>query len=357
MDIAQIRGTILFIGAFLELTLTLILWFKGKTKASFHLGWTAFFSSVFCFSYGMIFLFMGNNLLWHRATWVGVLIVPASVTFVNAFARRIKYFRLKTFFWYLGAIIVLCFSLATPYFVKDVLPEYPYIRIKGVLEPWGRMYIISGVVALYYLFKEYFKSKGLRKLQIKYFIIGSSLPSIAGFLAAGVIPLFYPKFTHVDITAMATVPGVSLITYAIFKRRLFGIKVILTEILVVTISIILLIQALLAQTLAAKTLSSVTFFSFLLVGYLLIKVTQREIQRKEQAEILTKQLKHLNETLEDKVKQRTKDLEKSYQEIKERKDELERFYNLTVGRELEMLELKEKIKELKEKIQKDERVN
>ncbi len=42
------------------------------------------------------------------------------------------------------------------------------------------------------------------------------------------------------------------------------------------------------------------------------------------------------------------ELEKNYKDLKERKDELERFYNLTVGRELKMIELKEELKKMKE---------
>jgi len=40
----------------------------------------------------------------------------------------------------------------------------------------------------------------------------------------------------------------------------------------------------------------------------------------------------------------------SYTEIKKRKEELEKFYKLTVGRELRMIELKKKIKELEERM-------
>ncbi len=41
------------------------------------------------------------------------------------------------------------------------------------------------------------------------------------------------------------------------------------------------------------------------------------------------------------------ELEKNYADLKKRKDELETFYNLTVGRELRMVELKEQLKEMK----------
>lgn len=53
------------------------------------------------------------------------------------------------------------------------------------------------------------------------------------------------------------------------------------------------------------------------------------------------ELKELQESLEKKVKQRTK-------ELQERIDELERFRKLTEGRELRMVELKEEIERLKE---------
>jgi len=52
------------------------------------------------------------------------------------------------------------------------------------------------------------------------------------------------------------------------------------------------------------------------------------------------EIKALQENLEKKVKDRTK-------ELQERIDELERFHDLTVGRELKMLELKKEIKRLK----------
>lgn len=57
----------------------------------------------------------------------------------------------------------------------------------------------------------------------------------------------------------------------------------------------------------------------------------------------TKELKELADNLESQVKKRT-------QELQERVNELERFHQLTVGRELKMVELKEKIRELEEKL-------
>jgi len=56
----------------------------------------------------------------------------------------------------------------------------------------------------------------------------------------------------------------------------------------------------------------------------------------------TKELQELTQSLDQKVKQRTKQLQ-------DRVDELERFHKLTIGREIKMVELKKKIKELEKK--------
>jgi methyl-accepting chemotaxis protein len=55
----------------------------------------------------------------------------------------------------------------------------------------------------------------------------------------------------------------------------------------------------------------------------------------------TKELKELAESLEDQVKERTKELQL-------RIEELEKFRELTIGRELKMIELKKEIEKLKE---------
>ncbi|MCX6764325.1 MAG: PAS domain S-box protein [Candidatus Nealsonbacteria bacterium] len=57
----------------------------------------------------------------------------------------------------------------------------------------------------------------------------------------------------------------------------------------------------------------------------------------------TRELKELNEKLEEKVGQRTK-------ELQEKLNELDKWYRLTVGRELKMIELKEEINKFKKRM-------
>lgn len=59
----------------------------------------------------------------------------------------------------------------------------------------------------------------------------------------------------------------------------------------------------------------------------------------------TRELEELAQNLDKQVKERTK-------ELQERVDQLERFHRLTVGREMKMVELKEKISQLEKELEK-----
>lgn len=379
MDIAQIRATILFISAFISFIFFVILLFQGKSKTTLHLSLLALFGGVYAFIFGGSYLF-DPKVLWVRACWLGVLIIPSYLSFLYYFTGRIRHIKLKIFLWYLAAIIIIILALATPYFVIRTIKEYPWTAINGPLIFLGRIFVIIGVITgFFYLFTEYSKSTGVKKTQLKYLILGFVLYGLIGVLAAGLIPLFYPKFTYIDISALAPFFWIAINFYAISQRRLFGIKVILTELLVIIIATILLIQFFLAGTLSLKIISFIIFIIFLFIGYLLIRATQKEIENKEKAESLAEELKKLTETLEEKVKERTKELEeaKTTLEVKvkartkeleeltetleekvkektkglqEKIAELERFHKLTVGRELKMIELKKKIKELEKEL-------
>lgn len=111
------------------------------------------------------------------------------------------------------------------------------------------------------------------------------------------------------------------------------------------------------------------FFSTLIVGTgaLIFSFAAADLFREELQNKVKKlftayeELKEIKENLEDKVKARTKDLEKERasleqkvqqrtKELQEKIEELEKFKKIATGRELRMVELKKKIKQLKSKL-------
>jgi C4-dicarboxylate-specific signal transduction histidine kinase len=104
-------------------------------------------------------------------------------------------------------------------------------------------------------------------------------------------------------------------------------------------------------------MSSYPFFLNIFLGIVILvlfAVYQKKVRdlrraRREVEDILeirtkarTRELSELAGSLEEKVEERTAELQK-------RIDELEKFHQLTVGRELKMIELKEKIRDLEKK--------
>jgi methyl-accepting chemotaxis protein len=66
-------------------------------------------------------------------------------------------------------------------------------------------------------------------------------------------------------------------------------------------------------------------------------------------------LKESYETLENKVRERTAELNEKKMELEEKIEEMERFHRLTIGREEKILELKEKIAQLEEELKTDDK--
>jgi len=201
--------------------------------------------------------------------------------------------------------------------------------------------IIYFAISFFILFKKYFRSAGFTRAQLVFVIAGTLISASAGVIFGLFLPLsgnFHFYWLSPGLTMALTI----FTAYAILKHHLFEIRVILTEILVGVMGLILSCVPFLTADKNLKILMSLVFLFYCLIGYLLIKSTLKEVNAKE--------------TLEQKVQERTRELQKSKDDLEqskkvaeERARELEKWYNLTIGRGLRMAELKEKIKEIEAK--------
>jgi signal transduction histidine kinase len=326
-DVSQIRAVVLFAASFLNFLFAFLLWFRGKSKETFYLGWVSFFSAIYVFIWGGVFFFSSHKLLWVRATWLGSLVVASYLVFIYYFTGKNKYLKIKLFFWYALASIISFVSLTTPYIIYKVSDKYPFICLEtaGSLNRLARLFVIFVLaISFYYLVVSYFKSQGLKKQQLKYFIWGLFIYALGGFLFTGILPLLnYQKFfAYLDAPAYLSVFWIGLTTYAIFKKELFNIRIILTEFLVALIGLILFIQIFLAGGIQVKTINSIIFILFCLVGYLLIKAVYQEIKKEKEAQLLSGELGELNETLEEKIHEKTKELQSNVKKLEDSKKAL-----------------------------------
>lgn len=213
--------------------------------------------------------------------------------------------------------------------------ELSFVYGKGIV-PFLAVVFFTICATLYPLFKKYITLAREKKKRMQFYLIGVFI----FYLSNVIFNIFLPMVLHISryyyLGDYSLIFLLGFVAYSIGRYEFLSIKVVLTELLVAVIGIILMIVPFFVDSLWLKLLLGFVFILFCIFGYLLIQSVMKEIKQKE--------------VLEEKVKARTKELQILYEDIKKKKEDLERFYKLTVGRELRMVELKKKIGELEEKL-------
>jgi len=239
------------------------------------------------------------------------------------------------YFMYGISFLFELFLFSTNFFVQGYYEYFwGFYPKAGILHPIYLFFLTAvSLRSVFLLYMAYLEERGrdiLRLQQIKNLLIGFIIYFLASsdFLVNYGVE-FYP-FGVIFVLAC-----LSIIAYSISRYRMFDIKVILTEVLVAIMAVASFSEALLFQTFWTRIFGFSVFGLFCVIGYLLAWYTYREV--------------HAKENFEQMVRERTKELEQSKKIAEDRAAELEKWYKLTIGRELRMAELKEKIKEMEEK--------
>jgi len=323
--------TALISGLFM-ISLGIFVFFKSPTK-KLNIIYLLFTASM---ANWLIFSFMLYNakddaqaVFWDRMVYLGVVFIPIFMYhFGLIFTNKEKENKLILWAGYLMAVGFLFLS-RTDYFVSGLWKYSWGLHAQAkIMHHLFLLFFFSYILAFLWQMYKYSKDVKEKNLvlsqQVRYLFISFvalNLGSYA-FLAAYNINL-NPLGAYV-----LEIISVSMMFFAITKYHLFETKVILTEILVFVMAMILFFSIIFMPTVPFKIGAAAIFIIYCFVGYLLIRSTMKEVKAKEISE--------------EMVRQRTK-------ELAERNEELEKFYKLTIGREVRMAELKEKIKEIEKK--------
>jgi signal transduction histidine kinase len=227
----------------------------------------------------------------------GIVLCATFYLFSQFFPQPIKLSSSKKL---LLIILVPFFSILsfTPLILKNI-----HFRNSSIDADPGFLFFGYFLLALFFigdgirtLIIKYKHSSGIERRQISYVLSGLVISaSILSFVNL-VLGSFYPLSERIyRLSSTSLFAFIIFTSLAIIRYHLFGIRVILTELLVGTMGIILFLQVIFAQSLQWKISSILTFLLFLIFAYSLLKSVHEEEKRREKAEMLAQKESELRE--------------------------------------------------------------
>jgi len=252
----------------------------------------------------MFFLLTIFNLLWitfaffallpsqisHALLWRRLAFGASSLFFIPAYFFAIHFPREEKRCPILDKIVILAgvflsiISIFTDLIVKNIQDAKwgtDIILGKGIVFLYGIIIPLTFII-IFHLLKKYFKASKEEKLKIQYFLIGASIFAFMNLIFNALLPIFRESYRYYQFGDYSVIFFLGFTAYAIVKRELFGIKVVLTQLLVGLIAILLLVNVIVSDTLFEYIWKGALFGVFLIFGYLLIKSVLKEIKYREE---------------------------------------------------------------------------
>jgi signal transduction histidine kinase len=256
--------------------------------------------------------------------FIGVLIACSIYYFIRALYADSRPNH-SILFWLLslsGISFYLFFY--TPFIISDTVPydggignifwvwkygKYSYLFLLIILPLY-----ISG---FRYLFKTYKIHKDTKSKMLVVFIMVGLLIGFLSQLILNTILPYIGNFNFVQIAPLSNFVWVSLLAYAIIRYNAMSIRLVITEILVIAVAVTTFTNIFIGD-LMGQVGKTIIFIAFIILGLFLIRTSIRESEQREQ-------LSNLNEYLQNKIDEQTKEIRTSYEVERNARLELEKI--------------------------------
>lgn len=238
-----------------------------------------------------------------RLLYVVAALIPLAFAY---FALSFESFRSSTFrrriLLGIPTLIIIFLALWQEGLISSVLlreGDEPIIHFAFGYHLLYLLYVASYAVGVFLLLLvRFMKSSGPARNRLSYILIGTSLPWAVGITTNLLLPL-NNIFTFNWMGQISTFFSTSIISYGIFRSRLFDIRIITTELL----AFLLWVSAF-AQIIVSESVSGVLFnvgilLLVIILGILLIRSVYKEIEQRELIEVQRKELEAANERLKE----------------------------------------------------------
>ena len=288
------------------------------------------------------------------AVWI------ASFTLLHAETQSIEFATfLFRFQFYIGSVIAAVFYFFAMSFPEDrrpkpvalvslILLELLYVPVYfltdavvleaipvGGIQRWGFEmgnfwflfdipFFILWSVGLYALFKKFRHTHDLRtKISLKYMLIGL----IVGLVPPSLFDIILPEhFSYFNLDWLGPNTGigwVAILSYSIIRYRQMNVKAVAAELFILVMAVLLFLNIFITGGVLKIVGPVMNFVAFIVVGIFFIGSVLKEARQKEELAKLNFSLKDLNEHLQEKVDEQTKEIKRAYEVEKKARVELE----------------------------------
>lgn len=222
------------------------------------------------------------------------------------------------FFLEIALMLALMALVFTPHVFSGVaVREGNIVPVPGALMPiFSPLLVIFFVISVISVFRKFFQTSGEARHQ--WFAIGSGLiVSYAALISLVFLRVIaFSDTTFVPYSPLFLLPIFLGSSYAIFRYRLFNIKVVATESLVLTLLLASLFEIIVASSTFGFILGIIITTAILFLGILLIRSVEKEIEQRKRLEKLTRELQSANEHLQKLDKLRSEFLSFASHQVK-----------------------------------------
>jgi signal transduction histidine kinase len=198
---------------------------------------------------------------------------------------------------FIVGIIFFIVSISTNLIIKSV--QFTNWGTNLIIGEAGIIFYITvlilTILIITQLINKYRKLSGKDKIKIIYLLLGAIIFAFANLFFNVLLPFAQGTHRFYQFGNYSAILFLGFTAYAIVRQNLFGIRVVLTTLLVGLIAILLLIDtAVLTKDSPLQIIKGVTLILFLFFGYYLIRSVLREIKLREELEKAYVELKKLD---------------------------------------------------------------
>jgi len=292
LEFIFIHKLIVFLVSIIALILGGIVYFSSPNKKAnrifvlmvfLMLCWVNF--AYFARTIGVEVEWVTLSSLFLRIAWSTTPLLTASLYFlvIYLFDKEKKHIILSSIVFLAGGGIALITGIGD-LIIKDIQffgGDLTIIYGKAMYPYLGIMFFLTCAV-LYSLTSGYLKSSIEEKTKVQYFLIGTFIFFTGNIIFNMILPVFFNIVHFYYFGDYSTIFLLGFTAYAIVKRELFGIRVVLTTLLVSLIAILLSLDIFVFTTeLISKLYKGLVLVVFLYFGYLLIMSVLKEIEMRE----------------------------------------------------------------------------